>query len=202
MSATQTREQILKAADNLFGDMGFDAASTREIAAQSGVNKALIHYHFKTKEALFEAVMERYYQRLNATLFNALQAPGTMRDKMLAVIDAYFDFLSQNLRFSRIVQREGAGERHMDIIRRHLLPTFRTGLDLIQGAYPATRDGDLAADQLYISFYGMIVGYFTYSGILEQILEHDPLSPEALERRKKHIHRLLDIIEKDLGQRP
>jgi AcrR family transcriptional regulator len=187
------RERILQAADDLFGKVGFDAATTREIAEISGVNKALIHYHFKSKEALFETLLDRYYGHLAAALERSLQGGGSLKDRMLGLVDAYVDFLADNRNFSRIVQREASGGRHMERVRSHMVPLFEMGRNLLQGAYPSTRSGDLAASQLLTSFYGMIISYFTYQGLLKHLLGADPLSKKNLRIRKEHIRRMVEI---------
>ena len=188
------REQIIKAADKLFGEVGFDAATTREIAELSGVNKALIHYHFKSKEALLENVLDRYYEQLNVTFRKALGKKGSMRDRFANLVDTYVDFLASNLNFSRIVQRESSGGKHMDRVSENLLPIFKMGMQMIQEAYPSTRSGDLAAHQMLVSFYGMIISYFTYSGVIEKLLDNNPLSKKEIELRKRHLMRMLDIV--------
>ena len=188
------REEILKAADSLFGEVGFDAATTREIALLSGVNKALIHYHFKSKEALLEALLDRYYERLNATLLKALEKDGSMRDRLERLVDAYVDFLAANLNFSRIVQRESSGGKHMDRVAKHLVPMFEMSVGLVQEAYPKTRSGELSAHQLLVSFYGMIVSYFTYSGVLGHLIQKDPLSKKEIKHRKKHLIRMMNMV--------
>src|SRR5215475_9583491 len=53
-----TREAILFAARHRFGEVGYDAASIRAIAADAGVDPALVHHFFGTKERLFAAAME------------------------------------------------------------------------------------------------------------------------------------------------
>ena len=53
-----TREAILFAARHRFGEVGYDAASIRAIAADAGVDPALVHHFFGTKEGLFAAAME------------------------------------------------------------------------------------------------------------------------------------------------
>ncbi|MFO8055726.1 MAG: TetR/AcrR family transcriptional regulator [bacterium] len=188
------REEIMKAADRLFGEVGFEAATTREIAELSGVNKALIHYHFKSKDSLYGSVLDDYYARLDETLQDALAKEGTLRDRMLSVVDAYVDFLAHNLNFSRIVQRESSGGAHLDRVRAHLMPMFETGRKLLEETFPATRSGEFAAHQLLTSFYGMIVSYFTYSGVLEHLIGRDPLSQKELEARKAHLHKMFDIM--------
>jgi AcrR family transcriptional regulator len=54
----QTREALIEAALDIFGQTGFDAASTRAIAASAGANQALIGYHFGGKRGLYLAVFE------------------------------------------------------------------------------------------------------------------------------------------------
>ncbi len=188
------REEIMKAADHLFGEVGFEAATTREIAELSGVNKALIHYHFKSKESLYISVLDDYYGRLDETLQEYLSREGSLRDRLLGVIDAYVDFLAANLNFSRIVQRESSGGAHLDRVRAHLMPMFEAGRKLLEGAFPAAQSVEFASHHLLTSFYGMIVSYFTYSGVLEHLVGRDPLSEKELEARKAHLHKMFDIV--------
>jgi AcrR family transcriptional regulator len=54
-----THTTILDAAEQIFGTHGFEGASMRSIAEVAGVAQALLHYHFRSKEALYEAVFER-----------------------------------------------------------------------------------------------------------------------------------------------
>jgi AcrR family transcriptional regulator len=63
---TVTREAILQAAMNVFGEDGFHAASTRSIAHAAGANQALISYHFGSKERLYVAVFEHIASRIES----------------------------------------------------------------------------------------------------------------------------------------
>lgn len=199
--AKNARAEILKAADQLFGKQGFDATSTREIAERSGVNKALIHYHFKNKDALLESVLDQYYQKLAGVLLAVINRPGSAEQNLHLLIDLYLDFLSENLNFSRIVQRESAGGKHLSRIQKHLVPIFQAGSRLVQGAYPESKSGELSARHLIISFYGMIVSWFTYSRVIEHLLDKDPLGKKELELRRRHLHRMLELILEPLARR-
>ncbi len=190
----KTKEKILTAADSLFGSVGFDAASTREIAERSGVNKALIYYHFKTKEALLGMVLERHYRRLVETVEQAIGQAGSFRDRMIALVTTYMEFLSENRNFSRIVQREASGGSNLDLIRGHMKPLFDVGRRMLEEQFPSTRHGVLAADQLLISFFGLIVSYFSYLSVVETLMEKDPLASTALDDRKRHVLAVLDIM--------
>src|ERR1700689_5866183 len=57
--AQDSRDEILKAAMQLFADRGFHETSMSEVAREARVSKALIFWHFKTKEELFVAVLNR-----------------------------------------------------------------------------------------------------------------------------------------------
>lgn len=190
----QAREEILKAADTLFGQTGFDVTTTREIAEACGVNKALIHYHFATKDALLEAVLERYYVKLGETVLGSLGAEGTLRERAHGLIHTYVDFLGQNANFSKIIQREASAGRHVELVGGRMLPLFEIGSAMLAEALPATRAGEMAAQQLLVSFYGMVVAYFSYSHVLERLLGTDPLSPDNLAARKAHLCRMFDVV--------
>lgn len=188
------RDKILEAADELFGRDGFDATTTREIAELSGVNKALIHYHFKSKDLLLEAVLDRYYDKLGALLRQPLLAEGDVRERVHLLVDTYVDFLVDNRNFSSIVQREASGGRHVERIGQHMDPLFQIGTSLLHQLYPATRAGEMAAHQLLISFYGMVISYFSYSSVIGRLVGDDPFSEPALEQRKRHLRRVLDVL--------
>ncbi len=188
------REAIVRAADSVFGEVGFDAASTREIAERSGVNKALIHYHFGTKEGLLEIVLDGYYDQLGSEVQEALEGAGTMRQRLERLVDTYSDFLRRNQGFCRIVQREASGGKNVGLIRDRMLPLFTLGRKLVAENYPATNHGELAAEQLLISVYGMLITYFTYSDVLAPLVGSDPMSTSNLETRRKHVRRVLDVL--------
>ncbi len=190
----KTNTKILKSAYELFAEKGFNGTSIRMIAEHSGVNKALIHYHFKNKDALLEELLDRYYERMNRIFKKALTKEGTLRDRMHELVDGYMDFIEKNLNYSRIMQRESAGGKHMNRIRQRLEPMFQLGVGLIQEEYQNTDSGELAAHHLLISFYGMIISYFTYSGLTGQLTDTDPLSKDSLEDRKRHLHRVMNIV--------
>lgn len=69
-----SKEEILDAAERLFGKFGFDGTSMREIAQEAGVAQALLHYHFKTKEGLFEAMFSRRSGAINRIRLARLEA--------------------------------------------------------------------------------------------------------------------------------
>ncbi len=197
-TSANTREAILGAADQLFGEVGFENASTRLIGERSGVNKALIHYHFKDKSELWAAVLDRYYERLESRIQTALARAGDLQGRMLGLLESYLDFLAENRTFARMVQREVAGGRHVERVTAHMAPLFETGAALLNEAYPATREGPLSAAQLLVSFYGMAVTWVTYAPVVESLAGTDPLGDEGLALRKAHLAKMVDLVVAEL----
>jgi AcrR family transcriptional regulator len=68
-----TRTRILDAAERLFAEHGYSAVSLRKITATAGVNVAAIHFHFASKEALFEALFNRAVEPINAKRLSGLR---------------------------------------------------------------------------------------------------------------------------------
>ena len=60
-----TRERILDTAERLFMELGYEATSTREVTTKARVNLAAINYHFGSKEALMQAVLQRRLEGIN-----------------------------------------------------------------------------------------------------------------------------------------
>ncbi|MCX8130875.1 MAG: TetR/AcrR family transcriptional regulator [Clostridia bacterium] len=62
--AEERRNEILDAADALFGQKGFDGTSTNDILEKVGIARGTLYYHFKSKEDIMDALIERYNVRL------------------------------------------------------------------------------------------------------------------------------------------
>src|SRR5215212_9531441 len=77
------RQAILDAAEALFSRHGFYGVTVRQVAAEAGVDTALIHYYFGAKRELFDSVFARRAEILNAARVERLRAyaadhPGAM----------------------------------------------------------------------------------------------------------------------------
>lgn len=68
--AQERRNEILDAADELFGQKGFDGTSTNDILEKVGIARGTLYYHFKSKEDIMDALIERY----NAQILGAAKA--------------------------------------------------------------------------------------------------------------------------------
>jgi TetR/AcrR family transcriptional regulator len=92
-----TEQRILEAARTVFLRRGTAGARMQEIAAEAGVNQALLHYYFRTKERLSAAVFQQVASRIFPALAQTLGAETSLDEKIERLIAIYLDNLSQNL---------------------------------------------------------------------------------------------------------
>ncbi len=87
--ANSTEFAILSAAKNIFSIKGKDGATMQEIADQAGINKALLHYYFRTKDLLFEQVFFEEVKKFSPILKNAIAQDVDLYKKIHNICEAY-----------------------------------------------------------------------------------------------------------------
>lgn len=95
-SNSDTEQCILEAAEQLFLEKGFSMTSTTEIAKLAGCNQALVHYYYRTKDKLFEAIFERKVKLFASTLLQIGKEEISFEEKLQRKIELHFDILKAN----------------------------------------------------------------------------------------------------------
>ncbi|MEY4133695.1 MAG: hypothetical protein RL386_45 [Bacteroidota bacterium] len=91
-----TEEKILEAARELFADRGYSGVRMREIAARAGINKGLLHYYFRNKEALFISVFKESFSRFSRKLNDIMASEQKLPDKIDTIVEEYMSLLIAN----------------------------------------------------------------------------------------------------------
>jgi TetR/AcrR family transcriptional regulator len=185
----ETRERILDAAHTVFLRKGTASSRTQEIAAEAGVNKALVHYYFGTKAALADAIFERALGSLMPRIFGILADPNrSIEEKVPAIVREQIDFHSsrpyfagyllselhaQPQRISRLIARNGRVP--LDVIRRQL-----------QEAAKAGTIRRISAEQFVVNLMGLLIFPFAIRPALGEMLSLDATRWRAFveERRR------------------
>jgi AcrR family transcriptional regulator len=100
----ETRERLISAAQEAIHELGFNRASSREVARRSGVTFGVIQHHFGTYEAVLLAAVQREGVRLRTLLENAEITGSTTEERLGSVADLVWNFVSrpENLVFMEI----------------------------------------------------------------------------------------------------
>lgn len=91
-----TEKQILNAAKKVFERKGMYGSRMQEIADEAQINKALLHYYFRTKEKLFDAVFIGEFASFFPNLIMLFQSDGDIAQKLEAIVEHYVNLISSN----------------------------------------------------------------------------------------------------------
>ncbi len=164
-SASQTREQILEAAERVFAVQGYEASSIKDLAAAARVNSALLYYYYGDKERLYRAVLERIVRRVERRALARLKRLGTPEERLRRFILTHTELLMRERHLWPLVLRElvdHAAVHAVDQIRLMAATLFRTLCEVIEegqatGHFRAELDPRFAA----ISTISLVAHFFT-----------------------------------------
>ena len=91
-----TEQKIHEAAKTVFIRKGLEGARMQEIADEAGINKALLHYYFRTKDKLFEAVFTDAFFKLVPNIINLLKSDLPLFEKIKQFTENYIDIFIEN----------------------------------------------------------------------------------------------------------
>jgi TetR/AcrR family transcriptional regulator len=201
----KTRAAILKAAVHEFASEGVAGARTDEIARAAGVNKALLYYYFKDKEALYGAVVDSIFEGMRDRLVAVLDSDLPPREKLMSYVGAHFDYVASSPHFPRVVQQEmmRAGRKKSPHLKRiaqtYFVPIFTRLSELFrQGA----ESGDFRRvnpRQFVVCMVGAILHYFNTVPFAAAFGDRDPLSQEAIAAQRAAV---LDFVSHAVLKEP
>ena len=164
-TTVDARDRIVEAALTVFSNLGFDGATTREIAKEAGVSSGLIHHHFKDKETLWNLVgariTEEFAESGKASIDPALKGTPAGLRKMLAAYMRYWREHPHALRF-QLWRVLGAPAEERKTRSRSLNQLFVPHFKAAQDAGLIRRD--VPAGLLMITAGGLIQ-FFLHSDI-------------------------------------
>jgi TetR/AcrR family transcriptional regulator len=189
----ETRGRIVEAALEAFAEKGFLAASTRDIAQRAGANQGLITYHFRSKDELWRAAMDRIFALLQTELAEKL-APlvsAGPQERARGLIRAYVRFAAEHPELFRLMVDEGknSDDRMAWLVDTHLKPSFE-GLMDFAGEAIAGEDPKMAAHAYYVlAGAGSLI--FAVAPECRRLTGLDAMREKAIDTHAEYVARLL-----------
>jgi AcrR family transcriptional regulator len=197
--APATRDVILDTAEQLFAVHGVDGVALRDLARRMDLTAPSLYNHFPSKQALYDAVLERGLHPIMQTVAEAWH-PGALRpEQMRATVDKMITHLAAHPHLARLLQRALLEESGSvpKLIARWITPLYREGINVIRETAGEAGWEPEEIPHLALGLFGMVFAYFTNSAALQSFTGRagDPMSSRALavQRRfqEKAIYRLL-----------
>lgn len=185
----RTAQRILDVAEPLFAVKGYRGTTMREIADAAGIQEPGLYNHFKGKEKLFQAMLDRALQPLASAIDEHLDH-DLQKEELPAMMT---ELLAQHSHIPALFQQalmapeDNPGHK---LVIRWLEKLMRTGQQLIGGEQTASLDDALTM----IAMFNMATGYFTAAPLLTRLTGKKTLQTEALEQQKAACTQLLAYL--------
>ncbi len=187
---TNTENKILEAAKKVFIQKGLEGSRMQEIADEANINKALLHYYYRTKEKLFSAVFKFAISKFVPRIEEILHKEMSLFKKIELIVEQYITLLQKNQFIPIFVLHEI--NRHPDRIVELLTSTgIKPELILkqIENEIKEERIKPITPQQLFVNIVSLCVFPFAARPLLQRIIFNNDkrLYNEFIEKRKKEV---------------
>jgi TetR/AcrR family transcriptional regulator len=198
--APSTSDRILDAAEDLFAEKGYSATSLGDVADRVGIRSPSLYNHFKNKEALYEAVLERLLSVFSAPLVELDSGPLT-NERVFHWLEAIVRQHHSNPNLARLLQHAAlsGGPHTNQLIDRLFRPMFQPGAK-IEGENITLFEKTGLQPWAVMAFNNLVMSYVTMAPMYRDLLGQDPFSDEALENQLNLIKTLLRAVFEYKGQ--
>ena len=202
-SVPSTAERILDAAEDLFAQKGYSATSLGDVADRVGIRSPSLYNHFRNKEALYEAVLERLLLEFGRPLAEMQKSSELSQERVLQWLETIVRQHHANPNLARLLQHAAlSGGPHTNaIIERLFSPMFRTpeSVDL-GGDYFGQLSHMGLQPWAVMAFNNLVMSYVTMAPMYRDLLGQDPFSDEALDKQLTLIKTLLQAVFEYRGE--
>jgi TetR/AcrR family transcriptional regulator len=189
--AEPTRHRILKAAIRVFSEQGLAGARIGAIATAARVNKALLYYYFRDKEALYAAALEDVAGKAAESALAVLDLDCSPGERMLRFALQHFDRILCQQGFQALMQqemirfREGRSGALRIIAKRAFEPMMLRARIIAQEGIRTGELCDVDWMQIMYAALGANVFYFLSAPMVRLVAPGDPMDPAAIAARRR-----------------
>lgn len=190
--------RIIEAAKALFVEKGFAETSMSDIATRVGINRPALHYYFRTKDRMFQAVFGMIIQKVLPKLQDIITAKDTpVAERVSRVLDTYYEIFKEKPELPLFI----VNEIHRDtehilnaIYNSPMKPAFTTLIASLREEMADGRLNVVPLPALFYTFYGLMTFPFLTKGLAEHLLEEGKTFDELLELWKPYVIRQMSNL--------
>ena len=185
----RSKEAILDAAEELFANQGYEGTSLNGVGMRAGVSRGTPGYFFGSKEALYQAVLERCFGRVRDAIRSgrdrALASQEPSEVVLAGAVAEYFDFIMANPNFVRLMEREAlSGAEQLRLPSANIASEAVAAISEELGLDPA--QGTEAA-HLVLSIIGLCWFPAVHASTVMPALGFNSADATFREQRKQHV---------------
>lgn len=181
-----TEDLILNAAKNIFQTKGMDGARMQEIADKAGINKAMLHYYYRSKQLLFEAVFKNAFSLLAPQLNAILNDDSSIEDKIKNFTENYISFIIKHPYLPNFIIQEL--NRNQDFILKlkdRGFPSIEKFKKQVEEEVENGLIKPISAEQLFINIMALNIFPFVAKPLIMAITNSDDKHYKQLIEERK-----------------
>lgn len=185
-----TEQRILEAARVVFIKKGLEGARMQEIADEAGINKALLHYYFRSKEKLFNHIFENALSGIFVVINENIHEEGDVSVFIETFVDHYLSILQKNPFIPNFIFNEiNSHPERISHFREKIKLNISGFRLMVEKNIAQKKICDVAPEHLFIDMLGMCVFPFIGRPLLEKVFfdNHPAGIDNFLYERKQHI---------------
>lgn len=182
-----TEGQILNAAKNVFQKKGMDGARMQEIADEAGINKAMLHYYYRSKQLLFEAVFSNAFSLLAPQLNKILNDDSSIEEKVKNFTHNYISFIIKHPYLPNfIIQELNRNPKFFEKIQQNAaFPTLEKFKNQVNEEVEMGILKPINGEQLFINIISLNIFPFVATPLIKGFLKIDDKGFKQLMEQRK-----------------
>jgi AcrR family transcriptional regulator len=186
--SSSVERQIFYAAEQVFQERGYDGARMQEIADRAGINKAMLHYYYRSKDRLFQTVFRETLNRILPRVVEPLASDLPLGLKIRRFVETYIDQLHQHPKVPGFIIHEL--NRHPERLQvaalEHLGPVVPKVRAQIEEAVSEGRIKSVRAEDLICNLVSLCVFPFLARPVLQAVLGLDHVKYDQFLQDRKN----------------
>lgn len=186
----QTENQILEAAQNVFQEKGMDGARMQEIADKASINKAMLHYYYRSKQQLFEAVFKKAFSLIAPQLNAILNDDSSVEDKVKNFTNNYISFIVKHPYLPNfIIQELNRNPQFIAQLKTNVaFPTIEKFKKQVKNEVDQGILRPVSAEQLFINILALNIFPFIAAPLIKTFTNvDDKIYKTLIEARKEEV---------------
>ncbi|HEX9973110.1 MAG TPA: TetR/AcrR family transcriptional regulator [bacterium] len=194
-----TREKIKMAALEIFVEKGYDGARMQEIADRAGANKAMIHYYFTSKDALFEAIIRETFEELFKLFSEVWRFENANPEELIPkIVHTHFQFIAEHPNLPRIIIRElNSGNPIAEKVLTELFEQLRSSklddaVEIITSGIASGKLRDVNPKQTLWNIVALNIFYFVFKTFIKAAWPEDVADEKQLLQQREQA--VIDLL--------
>jgi AcrR family transcriptional regulator len=185
------KEEILDVATRLFAERGYEGTSMNDVAERVGMRKASLFYHFATKDALYEAVLDRLVASIGSALGVVYGAEGTFKERLGQAAETLTVVLGSHPYAARLLLREAMdwGPVIRGKLLEHILEVLAAATAFMRAGQDAGAFVDGDPTQMIVTCVGTHFLPFALGQLMEKYVGKSPFDPEFVAARRAAVRK-------------